>query len=191
MRNIYWIGLIAVVSSCSGSEQRAGFGDTAAAVAEDTADNEPFEGSTDRVQSDPGRAIATQTDVRVARHDGFERIVFEFRDSLPGYVIEYASDQPMQCGSGDPVSVEGSAVLRVRFTPGVAHEMIGENARVTVTRREWKPGLAVVREMKLTCDFEAELEWVLGLSEKAPFRVITLLDPARVVLDLGASAGNR
>ena len=35
------------------------------------------------------RDTALLTDVRAARHEGYDRVVFEFRNAVPGYDVRY------------------------------------------------------------------------------------------------------
>lgn len=120
-------------------------------------------------------------DVRAGEHEGFERIVFEFaNDQLPGYRLEYVA-KPVQCGSGEPAVVAGEGRLEVRLSPAQAHDEAG---KVTIADRERQPKLKVVREMELTCDFEGEVTWVLGVSSPNKFRVLELSKPARIVVDI-------
>jgi hypothetical protein len=120
--------------------------------------------------------------VRVGRHQGFERIVFEMAgDTLPGYRITYVDPPVVACGSGRQVSLTGKAVLLVRLEPAQAHDDAGHP---TIEERRRKPGFATLREMALTCDFEGQVQWALGLDRRVPFRVLKLEDPARLVLDL-------
>ena len=42
----------------------------------------------------------------------------------------------------------------------------------------------LVKELKLVCDFEGEVAWVLGIAAVAPYRVSELARPARLVLDV-------
>jgi hypothetical protein len=118
--------------------------------------------------------------VRSARHDGFDRIVFEFAGELPGYVISYI-DPVRQCGSGDAVALAGTAWLSLRFEPAAAHT---EEGVATVTERSRSPGLPSVVDLRLICDFEAQVEWVAGVRERLEYRVITLREPARIVVDV-------
>lgn len=120
--------------------------------------------------------------VRAARNEGFDRVVFEFDGpAVPGYTVEAVSRPTHACGSGNEVEIGGQALLRVALVPAQAHD---DNGQPTVVERERKPGLPVLREMKLTCDFEADVTWVLGLERASPFRVQELSAPARLVVDL-------
>src|SRR5690606_28210197 len=126
--------------------------------------------------------LSTQTAVRAGRQQGFDRVVFEFGSGgLPGYTIEYVGRPIRQCGSGNAVSVAGSAWLRVGMTPARAHD---DDGQATVAERALSPGLPAVRALRLTCDFEAVLEWVIGVDERKPYRVLELRNPDRLVADI-------
>jgi antitoxin (DNA-binding transcriptional repressor) of toxin-antitoxin stability system len=87
----------------------------------------------------------------------------------------------VRCGSGDPVSIAGMGRLVVRLEPAQAHD---ERGNPTVEQREWAPGLPAIKEMKLVCDFEAQVEWVLGVAATTPYRVLEAAGPARLTLDV-------
>ncbi len=126
--------------------------------------------------------LASLSAVRTARHDGYDRAVFEFAGAeMPTYHIEYISKPASACGSGFDVPTAGNAVLEVRFTNAVAHTDEGEP---TIADRERKPGLPVIRELKSTCDFEGEVTWVLGTASKKEYRVMELKSPTRLVVDI-------
>ena len=46
------------------------------------------------------------------------------------------------------------------------------------------PALSSVREIVRTCDFEAEVTWVVGLADAQAYRPRVLEDPARLVIDI-------
>lgn len=130
----------------------------------------------------PAAAQATLTAVRSARHEGFDRVVFEFAEgAVPGYEIEYVDRPIIQCGSGDPTPVAGDGWLHVRLTPARAHT---EQGRPTVAFRAQRVRLGVVRELVRTCDFEGEVTWVLGVAHPNRFRVAELGGPPRLVVDV-------
>jgi hypothetical protein len=122
--------------------------------------------------------------VRSARHEGFDRVVFEFLgDQLPSYKIEYIDRPVSACGSGDEVSFAGDAWLSVRFTGAQAHAP-GGDATIPVKDRTQSPNLPIVKDLKLICDFEAEVEWVMGNSAPNRYRVLELSKPTRLVVDI-------
>ena len=121
-------------------------------------------------------------EVRSARNEGFDRVVFEFdSDQLPGYHVEYVDRPVRQCGSGEPTQIAGDAWLQVRLVPANAHTEAGV---ATVKERERRPGLSNVQELELTCDFEAHVEWVLGVGSPNSYRVLELSNPSRLVVDV-------
>ena len=142
---------------------------------------ESFSGTTAATEKQRADApVAVLREVRAAEQQGFDRVVFEL-DGMPGYRIGY-QDRPVQCGSGEPVEVAGAARLQVQLLPAQAHTEAGEP---TVRERERHLDLPVLKELESTCDFEADVTWVLGLSSRRPYRVQELASPARLVVDVG------
>ena len=132
----------------------------------------------------PGIAPALLRDVRASRHEEFDRVVFEFEGTtVPGYHIEYVDRPVRQCGSGKVVQIAGDAWLRVRLEPANAHTEAGQSTIETphLVRRL---GLPVIKEMVSVCDFEAQVEWVLGVSRPNHYRILELGSPARLVVDV-------
>lgn len=128
------------------------------------------------------RAVALLTDVRAARHDGFDRIVFELGSgAAPGFHLEYIDRPVRKCGSGDVATIAGDAWLEVRLEPANAHTPSGA---VTIAKRDQKVPLEVVSELEQTCDFEAVVTWVVGVKKPNRYRVLALNDPMRLVVDI-------
>ncbi|MQA89701.1 MAG: hypothetical protein GEU90_05635 [Gemmatimonas sp.] len=121
-------------------------------------------------------------DFRVAQNQDFDRIVLEFaEDEIPSYRIEYV-DQPIrQCGSGNVVELRGDGWLSIRLDPAVAHT---EEGRPSVENRADNVDLRVILEHRLLCDFEGQVEWVLGVASPNRYRVLELAEPARLVIDV-------
>lgn len=141
------------------------------------------EWSTEPSASEADRArTAVLESVRTARNDGFDRIVFEFEGGrVPGYRIEYAELPVRQCGSGQVVPLRGTSWLRLRLEPSQAHD---DRGRPTVQDRSRVTDLPVLRELRLICDYEGQVEWVMGTSEVRPYRIVELTAPARIVVDV-------
>jgi hypothetical protein len=132
---------------------------------------------------------ALLTQVAVGRNEGFDRVVFEFRDELPGYRIEYVEGPLTEDGSGNPVTLEGSAYLVVRMEPASGFDLsVPEGELVYTGPRRLSgsdAGAETVREVVRTGDFEAVLTWAIGVNGRTPFRVLTLERPSRLVIDFG------
>lgn len=120
-------------------------------------------------------------DVRSARHEGFDRVAFEFAQARPGYHVEYIDKPVRRCGSGEATAIAGDGWLEVRFYVAEAHTPSGAP---TIARREQQPELALVKELEQTCDFEGYVTWVVGVSRPNKYRVITLTKPDRIVIDI-------
>ena len=151
------------------------------AASEAPADFEGTAGNTEKKNSSAAGAVLLR-DVRSAKHANFDRVVFEFEGAqLPSYKLEYIDKPVRACGSGDVVPFQGDAWLSVRFTGANAHTEAGEP---TIKDRTRSPNLSIVKDLKLICDFEAEVEWVLGVSSPNKYRVLELKNPTRLVVDI-------
>lgn len=129
----------------------------------------------------PG-AVVSLEEVRAAGNEGFDRFVVVFAgDEMPSWRVEYVDRPARQCGSGEPVHVEGGGLLMVRLEPARAHDDRGE---VTIEERHERHNLPVLRETRILCDFEAQVDWVLGVRAPTPFRVLELTEPTRLVIDV-------
>lgn len=136
-----------------------------------------------------GGAYATLTDVRVASHPGFDRVVLEFDGAeAPGYQVGYVPPPILQDGSGEEIAVAGEAFLEVRMHPASGYDATAEEWTPTYTGPDRVTGdTALVTEVVRTGDFEAMLAWTIGLRTDAPFAVDWLADPVRLVIDIKTS----
>jgi hypothetical protein len=126
--------------------------------------------------------VATLVAVRFASHADFDRVVFEFdAGALPGFHLEYVDRPVRRCGSGDATPIDGDAWLAVVMEPARAHTDAGA---ATVAPRERFSKLPIVREIELTCDFEAQVAVVLGVSRPNHYRAFELAEPPRLVIDV-------
>jgi hypothetical protein len=178
-------------SSESNTEPPAGTTTTATVPTTTTEQADPLAGAGTNVVVAPSTAKATALLQRVAigHHEGFDRVVFEFRDpGLPGYRVEYVPPPLKEDGSGNPVDVAGNAFLVVRMEPASGFDLnSGEGELVYKGPKRLdasSAGATVVQEVVRTGDFESVLSWAVGLSSKVPFRVTTATSPSRLIVDL-------
>jgi len=145
---------------------------------------EPFNGGRDPVlvAATPGMAQALLKDVRAAGHTTFDRFTLEFDIAPPGYKVEYVQSPVLADPSGMEVTIDGTAFLQITIQGAVAQYL--NTANPYTGPNELKPGLPNLVEAELTGDFEAVLTWVLGVTEEADFRVLTLEGPPRLVVDV-------
>jgi hypothetical protein len=150
------------------------------------ADGEPFSTDTsdrtgDAVGDQSGQLVA----VRMAGHDGFDRFVLELDGTgTPQYWVSYV-ERPVYDIPGNEVDVDGEFVLQVVAFP--ARRVDIEDPDFTPT---YDGPLTVtsdtsnIVEAVFVGDFEATMEWVLGLRHETGFEVFTLTDPPRLVVDV-------
>lgn len=119
---------------------------------------------------------ATLVKITVGRHPTFDRTVFRFTGSTPGYRIRYVP-RVVQDGSGLPISLLGTRYLQIAFFPTV-------NGTTTNVPRTITPRFPTLRQIKVAGDFEAVSSFGMGLSRRVGFRVFTLSAPRRIVIDV-------
>lgn len=162
---------------------------TTVTTTETTDGIDPLDGAgTNPVQGDAsGDETALLDRVAIGRHEGYDRVVFQFRNDVPGYRVEYVQPPIKEDGSGNVVQVKGNAYIEVRMEPASGFDLTtGEGELVYKGPKRIDgaaAGASVVREVVRTGDFEAVLTWAIGLEEKVDFRVTTTQSPARLIVD--------
>ncbi|MSZ76303.1 MAG: hypothetical protein F2667_04250 [Actinobacteria bacterium] len=125
------------------------------------------------------------TGVRTSRHDGYDRVVFDLGGTgRPGWYVDY-TDDPVSDGSGEPVEIDGSAVLQVVLRGIGLPDDVGLPAYGDSTTRVPATGTTGVIEIAPGGVFEGDQLAYIGLrgAERA-FRVFALTTPARLVVDV-------
>jgi hypothetical protein len=160
--------------------------DDPAATDDETADGaEPLDGEpTIGLHEQEGESgTLAVTDVRIATHEGFDRIVFETDgDGVPGWFVDYAEATAQ--GSGEEVEVEGDVTLRVAIRMVTLPPDLPEGLEVWDGDRLDGPPGGVVLELVEDTIFEGHHTFFLGLDDEQPFVVDRLDDPHRVVIDV-------
>ena len=134
------------------------------------------------VDATTGRAQLT--DVRIGEHDGYDRVVFEFRDGLPEASLERAEPPFVQDPSGLPLDVEGSSFLRLIMRGGTKQQEDGTSSYDGPT--DFAVDQPALVQLVESGDFEAQSTWYFGLNAESCVRILTLADDgsARLVIDI-------
>lgn len=143
----------------------------------------PFDCSYPRhIEGTVGRAHIS--DVRVGAHEDYDRIVFEFEKGIPTMDVRPGMPPFTYDPSGLPLEVAGNdfLIFILRGGTGITPEGRVTYAGPTV----FTPRYPLLVEFVQAGDFEAQSEWVAGLTGPACMRVFTLTNPDRLVIDLAA-----
>jgi hypothetical protein len=127
----------------------------------------------------------TVTSVRVSTHGEYDRVVVALDGGLPGRRLTWLKVPPHRCGSSAPLALRGAAWLELRLDPAQAHDAQGH---VTVSDLAAQPQLPSIAALALGCDAEGVVTWAIGAPAARPYRVLTLNDPPRVVVDIAHGA---
>jgi hypothetical protein len=147
----------------------------------------PFDGTTDTKSGGAGDSDSRLVEVRVGKHPGFTRVVWEMDGSsgTPLYDVGLAAG-PFGNVSGNTVPVDGNAFIHVRLFPGMRWDISDPNGIVQTYfgPEEIDVGIGSIVEVVFLEDFEANMEWVIGLTTERPFKVFTLESPTRLAVDV-------
>ena len=117
--------------------------------------------------------------LRAAHNPGFDRLVIEFTGAVvPQYEVKIAST--FNAPSGQAIRVDGNAFFSVRVG-GQAHTDAGQRSYSQAD--PYRPGLPLIREVKLVTDFEGAVIFGVGLERLACPTLLVLASPPRIVLD--------
>jgi hypothetical protein len=128
-------------------------------------------------------ARVTVREVRVARQDGFDRVVLEMGGTgIPGWDVQYV-DAATDQGRGEPVGVAGDAVLQVLVT-GAGYPYDTGVDEVPARQAVRGAYTQVVTEVVPTGTFEGTTQVFVGTAARAAFRVYALTGPTRIVIEV-------
>jgi hypothetical protein len=141
------------------------------------------EASTEANEGDGASGTLAVTDVRIATHDGFDRVVFETAgDGVPGWFVDYG--EPTSQGSGELIEVDGEVVLRVSVRMVTLPPDLPEDLEPWDGERLDGPAGGVVAELVEDTIFEGHHNFFIGLDRERPFLVDRFEEPDRIVIDL-------
>ncbi|QGU03446.1 AMIN-like domain-containing (lipo)protein [Corynebacterium comes] len=121
------------------------------------------------------------TDVRIATHENFDRVVFDtVGEGTVGWYTSFTTD-PITPEFGEPVDYEGAVALDVNLTGVYRPSEIGEAYPPIGT----VPGTGgVVVEVVESLSFHQQSQFIIGLTEELPYSIQILENPQRVVVDI-------
>lgn len=124
------------------------------------------------------------SDIRTGSHPCYERVVLELQGdgAMPGYRVQYVDDPVRLSPSDLVVDIAGNATLVLSV--GVWMTTMEGDGYQGPDQIDPSNVLAI-QELRLIENFEGMHQWAIGLDEVRPFRVTTLSDPPRIVVDVG------
>lgn len=133
-----------------------------------------------QVKRSSSKAEIVLTDVRVAEHGTFDRIVLEFSGAAtPGWAVNYV-DKAVLDGSGEAVTLGGDAILDIYAsgTTWPAPDYYDGPRHLKVQNGD-------VSDVLVGGTFEGYTQVITGIDGgPVPFRVFALTDPSRLVVDV-------
>jgi|ERR1700730_5740096 len=124
--------------------------------------------------------------VHVAKHNGFDRTIFEFQGPLPDYNIQYLAT-PFYVNedeSKERIRIAGRAFIEAGFYFIRADETQLNLAQAAGFSPKGKLRMPSLRQLADRGVWEGGYDFVLGIKARQPFRVSELTNPSRVVIDI-------
>ena len=123
--------------------------------------------------------------IRTGSHDGYDRVVLQFRNDLPSWRVGYVDQVTSE--SGATVPLEGEASLFVQVDPAWGHDQNTPPYEATYTGpRSLTPRYPTLRQVRWVDEFEGHLTFGIGLQRRVGFRVLELRGPARLAIDVAS-----
>jgi hypothetical protein len=148
-----------------------------------------LEGGSTTSREGTSQQVGPVIDVR-PNAEGCPRVVFEFKDAVPGYKVAYKQVPFSECGSGAEVSTaswDADAFIDVRLEPSGGPDFANDGEPYYKGPRDIAVDGDVLKHLRVICDFEGVFEWVIGLDAQHPFDVTTFDEPPRLVIDISGS----
>jgi hypothetical protein len=142
-------------------------------------------GSTNPVKTSAAAHPALLRAVAATAEGCADRVIFDFTTkaiAAPTCTIAYDHPPFSMDASGAPVTVQGSAFVRVRCEPAYGYDYESGHPTYTGPKRITASGTRHVRELVQTGDFEGVLNWIIGLDAPRPFTAATATVPGPQVL---------
>jgi hypothetical protein len=126
---------------------------------------------------------AQVTNVRVSEQPGYDRFVLQFGSRVPQYTIKRQAKPTFTTGaSGQTLTLSGTAGVLVQVHS--ASESGSYTGSTDMSHAEFQ----VLKEARLTEDFEGYVSWGIGLNKPVCMRAFTLSDPSRLVVDFSTTS---
>jgi len=133
---------------------------------------------TDRSGGTTG-ASSQLNSIRIAPHDGYDRIVFDFSGQIPSYDLSRQDSATfVRDASGQPVTLDGSVGVKVVFRDADV---------ASAVPLDQKPALTSIKEITQIGNFERVLSYGIGLASTQCVRVLELGGPSRLVVDVATT----
>lgn len=124
---------------------------------------------------------AVPTAVRVAGHEGWDRVVVEYDSDADLEWFSFFGDEAIQDGSGRPLDIPGKRFLTLSISGVTYPEDPSQAADLSVPNLG---GAKVVQGVHVEHAFEGMHQVHIGLDKDRPYRVQVLESPKRVVIDV-------
>jgi len=124
---------------------------------------------------------ANVTDVRVGQQTDYDRFVLQFDSPVPTYTAKRLASPTFKLSpSNQPVTLSGTYGVLVTVHTAAEASYTGST---DMSHGEFR----IIKEARLTQDYEGTVSWALGLDHAACMRTFTLTGPSRLIVDFSTA----
>ncbi len=127
------------------------------------------------------------TGITTEHQTGFDRVVFQFSAPVVNYHVRYVPLPVKQDPSDVPVVLQGDNALQLSVGATSLDQSVNPPSATYSGAQRLVVGKGSITEAVQTGDFEAVLNWAIGVRGKPAFRVTAESNPARLVIDVASS----
>jgi hypothetical protein len=125
--------------------------------------------------------VADITDVRVGPQADYDRFVLQFDGPVPTYTAKRQAKPTFPMGAtGQTITLSGTYGVLVTVHSATENAY---NGSTDISHGEFR----IIKEARLTQNFEGSVSWALGLDHAACMRSFTLTAPARLIVDFSTA----
>ena len=135
-------------------------------------------------------------DARVGTHPEYDRFVLEFaedqnnQNGIPdSYRVFWSTDPPKGMASGENINFVGANSLEI-YALGYAWDRDNPEILSPAPRTVSSARNKNIREAVSDGELEGVLHWVIGANQKSGFRVLSIPNPPRLVVDICTSTNS-
>ncbi len=139
----------------------------------------PWSRNTISRDPDPEAPSVPLVDVRTSQSRGYDRVVFTFEGSFPGYRLAFSDQAAGGCDGSGAVS-EAAEHLVVEFSGAHANDA----GTPLIEDRERATGFPAIADAVQSCDEDGTVRWIFGAAGGLDYRIMEMRGEPRLVVDM-------
>ena len=140
------------------------------------------------VRAATSNAVVQVRNIRLGAHPIYDRIVFDLDGTgLPVVHLDRGTPPFTADPSGLPLEVAGTSFIVIRLDGAAGGGYATDGTPTYTGPRAFSPSYPRLVSLVEQGDFEAQFSWIAGFRGPVCYRVLTMADPTRLIVDFAAA----